>query len=58
MQVSSSKQHTPGHPKAALGKLLDDLGHTAPALVLCDSDYGSGDILGRCKSETSPACCG
>jgi hypothetical protein len=33
VQVSSGKQHTSGHAKAALGRLLDELGDKAPALV-------------------------
>lgn len=33
VQVSSGKQHTSGHAKAALGRLLDELGDKRPALV-------------------------
>jgi hypothetical protein len=45
VQVSSGKQHTSGHAKAALGRLLDELGPKRPALVRGDSGYGNEGIL-------------
>lgn len=50
VQVSSGKQHTSGHAKAALGRLLDELGQDPagdrrPALVRGDSGYGNEGIL-------------
>src|SRR4249919_2169706 len=33
VQVSAGKQHTSAHAKAALGRLLDELGDKRPALV-------------------------
>ena len=33
VQVSSGKRHTSGHAKAALGRLLDELGDRRPALL-------------------------
>jgi len=45
-QLSSGKQHTSGHAKAALGRLLDELGaERRPALVRGDSGYGNEGIL-------------
>jgi hypothetical protein len=45
VQVSTGKQHTSGHAKAALGRLLDELGDRRPALVRGDSGYGNEGIL-------------
>ena len=50
VQVSTGKQHTGGHAKAALGRLLDELGQLPegdrrPALVRGDSGYGNEGIL-------------
>jgi hypothetical protein len=45
VQVSSGKQHTSVHAKAALGRLLDELGDKRPALVRGDSGYGNEGIL-------------
>jgi hypothetical protein len=39
VQVSSGKQHTGVHAKAALGRLLDELGDKRPAMVRGDSGY-------------------
>jgi hypothetical protein len=45
-QVSPGKQHTSGHARAALGRLLDELGaERRPALVRGDSGYGNEGIL-------------
>jgi len=49
VQVSSGKQHASVHAKAALGRLLDELGDgpagRRPALVRGDSGYGNEGIL-------------
>lgn len=45
VQLSTGKQHTSGHAKAALGRLLDELGQKRPALVRGDSGYGNEGIL-------------
>ena len=42
VQVSPGKQHTSAHAKAALGRLLDELGDKRPALLRGDSGYGKG----------------
>jgi hypothetical protein len=41
VQVSSGKQHTSGHAKTALGRLLDELGKRRPVLVRGNSGYGN-----------------
>ena len=51
VQVSSGKQHTSGHAKAALGRLLDELGDKRPALVRGDSGYGNEGILAELESR-------
>ncbi len=50
VRVSTGKQHTSGHAKAALGQLLDELGQgplgdRRPALLRGDSGYGNEGIL-------------
>ncbi len=45
VQVSTGKQHTSGHAKTALGRLLDELNDRRPALVRGDSGYGNEGIL-------------
>jgi hypothetical protein len=45
VQVSSGKQHTSVHAKAALDRLLDELGGKRPAVVRGDSGYGNEGIL-------------
>jgi len=54
VQVSSGKQHTSGHAKAALGRLLDELGDKAPALVRGDSGYGNEGILLTLEDRDQP----
>jgi hypothetical protein len=54
VQVSSGKQHTSGHAKAALGRLLDELGDKAPALVRGDSGYGNEGILLTLEERDQP----
>lgn len=49
--LSSGKQHTSGHAKAALGRLLDELGDKAPALVRGDCGYGNEDIIDVCEQR-------
>ena len=41
---SSGKQHTSGHAKAAMGRLLDDLDDKAPALVRGDCGNGCDEL--------------
>jgi hypothetical protein len=54
VQLSSGKQHTSGHAKAALGRLLDELGDRRPALVRGDSGYGNEGILLELESRGQP----
>jgi hypothetical protein len=49
--LSSGKQHSSGHAKAALGRLLDELGDKAPALVRGDCGYGNEDIIDVCEQR-------
>ena len=51
VQLSSGKQHTSGHAKAALARLLDELGDKRPALVRGDSGYGNEGILTELESR-------
>ena len=53
-QVSSGKQHTSVHAKAALGRLLDELDDRRPALVRGDSGYGNEGILLELERRTQP----
>jgi len=52
--LSSGKQHTSGHAKAAMGRLLDELGDKAPALVRGDCGYGNEDIIDVCEQRGLP----
>lgn len=54
VQVSSGKQHTSGHAKAALGRLLDELGDKRPALVRGDCGYGNEGILLTLQERGQP----
>ena len=54
VQVSSGKQHTSGHAKTALGRLLDELGDRAPALVRGDSGYGNEGIQLTLEERDQP----
>ena len=49
--LSAGKQHTSGHGKAALGRLLDELGERGPALVRGDCGYGNEDIIDICEQR-------
>jgi Transposase DDE domain group 1 len=49
--LTSGKQHTSGHAKAAMGRLLDELGDKAPALVRGDCGYGNEDIIDVCEQR-------
>jgi hypothetical protein len=56
VQVSTGKQHSSGHAKAGLGRLLDELaqdpaGDRRPALVRGDSGYGNEGILLECEER-------
>lgn len=54
VQVSSGKQHASVHAKAALGRLLDELGDKRPALVRGDSGYGNEGILLELEGRHQP----
>ena len=54
VQVSSGKQHSSVHAKAALGRLLDELGDKRPALVRGDSGYGNEGILLELEGRAQP----
>jgi Transposase DDE domain group 1 len=49
--LTPGKQHTSGHAKAAMGRLLDELGDKAPALVRGDCGYGNEDIIDVCEQR-------
>ena len=50
--LSSGKQHSAGHAKAAMARLLDELGDKAPALVRGDCGYGNEDIIDVCEQRS------
>jgi Transposase DDE domain group 1 len=50
--LTSGKQHSSRHAKAALGRLLDELGEKAPALVRGDCGYGNEDIIDVCEQRS------
>ena len=52
--LTSGKQHTSGHAKAPLGRLLDELGPRKPALVRGDCGYGNQDIIDICEQRSLP----
>ena len=52
--MTSGKQHTSGHAKAPLVRLLDELGEQAPALVRGDCGYGNEDIIDICEQRELP----
>ena len=54
VQVSSGKQHSSVHAKAALGRLLDELGDKRPVLVRGDSGYGNEGILLTLEQRAQP----
>ena len=58
VQVNAGKQHTSVHAKAALGRLLDELGDgpqgRRPALVRGDSGYGNEGILLELEGRNQP----
>ena len=49
--LTSGKQHTSGHAKAPLRRLLDELGERAPTLVRGDCGYGNEDIIDICEDR-------
>ncbi len=49
--LSSGKRHSSGHGKAAMARLLDELGEQAPALVRGDCGYGFEDIIDVCEQR-------
>jgi len=54
VQVSSGKQHSSGHAKTALARLLDELGDKRPALVRGDTGYGNEGILVELEKRDQP----
>jgi hypothetical protein len=52
--LTSGKQHTSGHAKAPLKRLLDELGERKPALVRGDCGYGNQDIIDVCEQRGMP----
>ncbi|HET9641845.1 MAG TPA: transposase, partial [Burkholderiaceae bacterium] len=52
--LTSGKQHTSGHAKAPLKRLLDELGEHKPALVRGDCGYGNQDIIDICEERGLP----
>lgn len=50
-QLSPGKQHSSGHAKAALGRLLDELDERGPALVRGDCGYGNEDLIDVCEQR-------
>jgi len=50
-QLSPGKEHSSGHAKAALGRLLDELGERGPELVRGDCGYGNQDIIDVCEQR-------
>jgi hypothetical protein len=49
--LSPGKQHTSRHAKAALKRLLDELGDKAPALIRGDCGYGNEEMLEVCEQR-------
>lgn len=49
--LSAGKQHTSGHAKAPLKRLLEELGDRVPALVRGDCGYGNEDIIDICEQR-------
>jgi Transposase DDE domain group 1 len=54
VQLSTGKQHSSVHAKAALSQLLDELGDRRPALVRGDCGYGNESILLELESRSQP----
>jgi hypothetical protein len=52
--LTAGKQHSSGHGKAALARLLDELGTSAPALVRGDCGYGNEDLIDVCEQRGLP----
>jgi len=52
--LTSGKQHTSGHAKAPLKRLLDELGDRKPALLRGDCGYGNEDIIDICEERGLP----
>jgi hypothetical protein len=52
--LTSGKQHTSGHAKVPLKRLLDELGERQPALVRGDCGYGNQDIIEVCEERGLP----
>ena len=56
MQMRSGKQHSSGHAKEGLAKLLDELGTRGPALVRGDCGYGNQDSIEVCEKRDRRYC--
>ena len=52
--LTSGKQHSSGHAKAPLERLLDELGDQRPALLRGDCGYGNEDIIEVCEQRELP----
>ena len=52
--LTSGKQHSSGHAKAPLKRLLEELGERKPALVRGDCGYGNQDIIEICEEHGLP----
>ncbi len=52
--LTSGKQHSSGHAKAPLKRLLDELGDRRPALLRGDCGYGNEDIIDICEERGLP----
>lgn len=52
--LTSGKQHSSGHAKATLKRLLDELGDRKPALLRGDCGYGNEDIIDICEERGLP----
>ena len=52
--LTPGKKHSSGHAKDALGRLLDELGDKAAALVRGACAYGNEDIIDVCEQRNRP----
>ena len=53
--LTSGKQHSSGHAKASMCRLLDELGaDKAPALARGDCGYGNEDVIDVCEQRALP----
>jgi len=52
--LTSGKQHSSGHAKASLARLLEELDDRKPALVRGDCGYGNEHIIDVCEQRNQP----